>query len=217
MSPDPLRVAIADDHTLFRRGLWALLASVPDMEVCAEAADGGQALRRVVETHPDVLLLDIRMPGETGLEMLPRIRRAAPDTAILMLTMVEPGPSVLLALSEGASGYVLKGAEQDELLQAIRAAARGQLLLGPDVAAAVTGRQQTGPWQAPLAQLSAREREVADLLAAGLPVERIARRLGLSIKSVRNHLAVIPRKLGVATRAEVIEVAKAAGLGREMN
>lgn len=212
----PIRIVIVDDHTLFRNGLRALISSVAGMEVVAECADAEAAVRAAVETRPDVMLLDIQLPGASGIEAIPSIRRSAPGVAIVMLTMVEPGESLTRALHDGALGYVLKGAEQSELVDAIRAAAKGQLLLSSAVAERLTeaGGSSGGRWSPPLPQLSEREREVVDLVARGLEVEQIARTLHLSAKSVRNYLASIPRKLGASTRAEMIEVARAAGLGR---
>jgi DNA-binding NarL/FixJ family response regulator len=216
MTDAPIRVAIADDHALFRKGLRALLESVPNISLVAEAEDGDQAVRIAVAERPDVLLLDIRMPGRDGLSALRQLRTSAPEVAVVMLTMVDASASLSDALQTGAVGYVLKDADQEELLGAIRAAARGDLLLGASVAdrARTLWQAPAGPWRPPLPELSDRERSVLDLLAAGGSVPEIARALYLSEKSVRNYLTAIPRRLGVTDREEAIDVARAAGLGR---
>ncbi len=210
----PIRIVIVDDHTLFRGGLKALISSVAGMEVVGEAADAETAVRVAVEARPDVMLLDIQLPGTSGIDAIGSIRRSAPDVAIVMLTMVEPGEQLNQALRLGALGYVLKGAEQSELIDAIRAATKGHLLLSAAVAGRLTEATATGRWQPPLPLLSDREREVVDLVAAGLTAEQIARTLHLSVKSVRNYLASIPRKLGASSREELIDWARSAGLGR---
>ncbi|GAA2045947.1 response regulator transcription factor [Agromyces tropicus] len=212
----PIRVAIADDHALFRRGVRAMLGAVDDLELVAEAEDGEEAIRVAVTEAPDVLLLDIRMPRRTGIDAVRAIRTRAPGVRIVMLTMVDDDDAVAAALRDGAVGFVLKGADPDELVRVVRAAARGELLLGASVAArAVTLLQpRAGPWRPPLPELREREREVLDLLAAGLEPAAIATRLHVSVKTVRNVLAGVPARLGVATREEAVALARAAGLGR---
>jgi DNA-binding NarL/FixJ family response regulator len=217
MSSTPIiNVGIADDHALFRRGVRAMLATVDGIELVGEAADGDEAVRLAVTEAPDVLLLDIRMPGRSGIEALRMIRARAPEVAVVLLTMVDADESVAEALHGGALGYVLKGAEPDELIRAIQAAARGELLFGASIAphAAALLRGSSGPWEPPLPELREREREVLDLLAAGMDADGIAVQLHLSVKSVRNILAAIPRRLGVSTRAEAVDLARRAGLGR---
>jgi DNA-binding NarL/FixJ family response regulator len=216
MTDGRIRVAIADDHALFRKGLRALLDSVPDIDLVAEAENGDQAVRVAVSDRPHVLLLDIRMPGHDGLSAMRRIRVSAPEVAVVMLTMVDESRSLSDALRGGAVGYVLKDADPQELLGTIRAAARGDLLLGASIAGMARSLWEApaGPWRPPLPELSDRERSVLDLLAAGGSVPEIATALYLSEKSVRNYLTTIPRRLGVADRDEAIELARAAGLGR---
>ncbi|MGR2753655.1 response regulator [Agromyces arachidis] len=213
---EAIRVAIADDHALFRQGVRAMLAAVGDLDLVAEAEDGDDAVRLAVTEAPDVLLLDIRMPRRSGVDALGAIRARAPGVRVVMLTMVDDEEAVGAALREGAVGFVLKGADPDELVRVVRAAARGELLLGASIAtrAAALLQPAAGPWRPPLPELREREREVLDLLAAGHDPAGIARRLHLSVKTVRNVLAGIPARLGVATRDEAIERARAAGLGR---
>ncbi|WP_353828931.1 response regulator [Agromyces sp. SYSU T0242] len=211
-----IRVAIADDHALFRQGVRAMLAAVADLDLVAEAEDGEDAVRLAVTEAPDVLLLDIRMPRRSGIDALGAIRARAPGVRIVMLTMVDDDEAVAAALREGAVGFVLKGADPDELVRVVRAAARGEMLLGAGIAPRAVALLQPagGPWRPPLPELREREREVLDLLAAGHDPAGIARRLHLSVKTVRNVLAGIPARLGVSTRDEAIRRARAAGLGR---
>lgn len=213
---EPIRVTVADDHTLFREGLRALLESVDGLTMVGTASTGEEAVELAVTTRPDVLLMDIRMPGHGGLAAIGRIRTLAPDVAVVMLTMVDDADSIATAIAEGAHGYVLKDAEQDEMLRAIRAAARGELLFGPSVAERARRLLQAGTRspELPFPKLSERERAVLDLLAAGYEAARIAGTLHLSVKTVRNYLTLLPRRLGVEDRAAAIKVAREAGLGR---
>ncbi|WP_157530363.1 helix-turn-helix transcriptional regulator [Microtetraspora niveoalba] len=211
-----IRVAVADDHTLFRDRLRALFDSVPDMTLVGAAADGDEAIELAVTAHPAVLLMDIRMPGMNGLAATRRIRTLAPDVAVVMLTMVDDDELVAAALREGACGYVLKDADQQEMLRVVRAAARGELLFGASVARQARQLLETGirSHQPPFPHPSERERAVLDLLAAGYDTARIAATLHLSTKTVRNYLTLIPRRLKVADRAAAVELARHAGLGR---
>lgn len=211
-----IRVGVVDDHALFRQGLRALLASEEGIEVVGEAADAPSGLRLAVTEAPDVLLLDVNMPGMSGLEAIRKLRNSAPSVAIVMLTMVDHAAAVAEAVSAGAAGYVAKGADPDELVRAIRAAAAGELMFGASVADAARRlmRGPDGPWEPPLPQLTDRERAVADQLAAGRSAAEIAQQLHLSVKTVRNVLAVLPRRMGVASREDVVAAARAAGLGR---
>ncbi|MGW9631596.1 response regulator [Agromyces sp. NPDC055520] len=211
-----IRVAVVDDHELFRQGVRALLAAGGEFELVAVGGSPGDALRIGVVETPDVLLLDIRMPGGSGLDVIARLRKASPATAIVMLTMVDEDEAVAEALALGAYGYVLKGAQPDELERVIRAAARGDLLLGASVApkARALLRHSDGAWSPPLPGLTERERQVLDLSASGLSPAMVATRLHLSVKTVRNVLTSATRRMGVQTRAEAEELARRAGLGR---
>lgn len=211
----PIRILIADDHTLFRDGLRALLGSVPDTEVVGEAATGEEAIVQATTLSPHVVLMDIQMPGMNGIEATLRILQANPAVGIVVLTMFEDDDSVFAAMRAGARGYVLKGADQAEMLRAIRAVASGEAIFGPAIAhrllAFFAAKPSTPPL--PFPDLTNREREVLDLLAAGHANVEIANRLYLSPKTIRNHVSSIFSKLQVADRAQAIVRAREAGLG----
>lgn len=215
-----LRVVLADDHPVVRGGLRALLDTIDGFEVVGEAADGAAAVREVQLTRPDVVLMDVRMPGVGGVEAARRIRDATPETAVLMLTMYDDDATVFTAMQAGARGYLLKGAEQEEIVAAIRAVASGQAIFGPGVAAQVLGYFATPPTgrataeAAPFPELTDRERDILDLLAAGRRTAAIADDLHLSPKTVSNHLTSVFAKLEVADRAAAIIRAREQGLGR---
>jgi DNA-binding NarL/FixJ family response regulator len=210
----PLRVVVADDHPVVRDGLAALLGSLPGITVAGTVADGRAAVRAAVTLRPDVLVMDVQMPGLNGVEATAEISRMAPAVAIVMLTMFDDDDSVFAAMRAGASGYILKGAEQDQIVRAIRAVADGEAIFGPGIARRVLGflSSPTRP-AVTFPELTAREREVLDLLAAGLSNAAIGGRLGLAGKTVSNHVSSIFAKLQVAGRAEAVDRARAAGLG----
>lgn len=211
-----ITVFIADDHRLFRDGLRALLASAGDIEVVGEAANGGEAVEGVERQQPDVVLMDIQMPGVNGIEATRRITAASPHVGVIIVTMFEDDDSVFAAMRAGARGYILKGAGQEEVTRTIRAVAQGEALFGPAIAARLmsffSGPRPPAPAEA-FPELTAREREVLDLIAAGHNNETIAARLVVSRKTVRNHVSNIFSKLQVAGRAEAIIRARDAGLG----
>jgi len=217
MSKDqlPIHILIADDHTLFRDGLRALLSSVPDTEVVGEAATGEEAIAQATTLAPDVVLMDIQMPGMNGIEATWRILQANPAAAVVVLTMFEDDDSVFAAMRAGARGYILKGASQAEMLRAIRAVASGEALFGPSIAvrllAFFAGNVSTPP--VPFPDLTNREREILNLIAGGHDNADIADRLFLSPKTIRNHVSIIFGKLQVADRAQAIVRAREAGLG----
>jgi DNA-binding NarL/FixJ family response regulator len=211
-----IRVVVADDHPVVRDGLRALLATLSTMELVAEAATGREAVRSAVVDQPDVLVMDLRMPDLDGATATAEIGRVAPDVAVLMLTMFDDDESVFAAMRAGARGYLVKGAKQDEIVRAVSAVAAGEAIFGPGVARRVL-RYFAAPPKATepaFPELSAREREVLDLIAAGLPNAAIATRLGLAVKTIGNHTSAIFTKLQVAGRAEAIIRARDAGLGR---
>ena len=211
-----VRIVLADDHPVVRGGLRALLATIDGFEVVGEAADGDAAVRETQLVHPDVVLMDVRMPGLGGVEATRRIRDTSPDTAVLMLTMYDDDATVLTAMQAGARGYLLKGAEQDEIVGAIRAVVAGQAIFGPGIAGRVLDYFSAPPVAAaePFPELTDRERDILDLLASGLRTAAIAERLFLSPKTVSNHLTSVFAKLEVADRTEAILRAREGGLGQ---
>jgi DNA-binding NarL/FixJ family response regulator len=211
---DTVRVVIADDHPVVRDGLSALLASVPSVTVAGVAANGREAVRAAVTLRPDVLIMDIQMPELSGVAAAAEIARAAPGVAVLMLTMFDDDDSVFAAMRAGARGYVLKGAQQDEIVRAIHAVAAGEAIFGPGIARRVLGLVSAPAPSAPFPALTGREREVLDLIAAGVRNPEIARRMSIAPKTVANHVAAIFAKLQVADRSQAIVVARDAGLGR---
>jgi DNA-binding NarL/FixJ family response regulator len=215
MAADSVRVVIADDHPVVRDGLSALLGSVPGVSVAGLAANGREAVQAAVTLRPDVLVMDVQMPELTGVEAAGEISRVAPGVAVLMLTMFDDDYSVLAAMRAGARGYVLKGAQQDEIVRAIRAVAAGEAIFGPGVARMVIGLVSAPPAaDQPFGELTAREREVLDLSAAGARNAEIARRMSIAPKTVANHISAIFTKLQITDRGEAIIRARDAGLGR---
>ena len=192
-----IRVLVVDDHPLFRDGRGALLATVADLEVVDSVGDGESAVRRAVETRPDVVLMDLNLPVVPGIEATRRIVAATPQTAVLVLTMVDDDDSVMAALQVGARGYVLKGAGQEEVLAAIRAVAAGGAVFGPGVAGRVLGGRR-----GPSYDLTEREAEVLALLANGFSNAEIAREIGVSLKTVQNHVSRVLTKMQVRDRTQ---------------
>jgi DNA-binding NarL/FixJ family response regulator len=215
---ETVRVLIADDHPHFRDGLRALLISAPDLEVIGEVGDGEQAISLAAELQPDVILMDLNMPGVGGIEATRRILRTSPHIAILVISMFEDDDSVFAALQAGARGYLLKGALKAEILRSIRAVASGEAIFGPSVAKRLmqyfsAPRPSTPPDSFP--ELTEREHEILELLARHETNPEIAKRLYLSPKTVRNHVSNIFTKLQVADRAQAIIRAREAGLGHQ--
>lgn len=210
-----IRVVLADDHPVVRAGLAALLSSLPGIEVVGVAATGREAVREVVTSKPDVAVLDLQMPDLDGFAATREIARVAPSVAVLALTMFEDDDSVFAAMRAGARGYLVKGAEQEEIARAIRAVAAGEAIFGPGVARRVLGFFSAPPVVAePFPELTDRERQILDLLAAGMSNAAIGQQLGLASKTVANNVSAIFTKLAVADRAQAIVRARDAGLGR---
>ncbi|WP_371403443.1 response regulator transcription factor [Kribbella sp. NBC_00662] len=209
-----IRVVLADDHPVVRAGLAALLTSLPGIEVVGVASTGREAIREVITSRPDVAVLDLQMPDLDGFAATRELARSAPDTAVLVLTMFEDDDSVFAAMRAGARGYLVKGAEQEEIARAIRAVAAGEAIFGPGVARRVlTFFSAPPPAAEPFPELTARERQILDLIAAGLSNPAIADRLDLASKTVANNVSTIFTKLGIADRATAIIQARNAGLG----
>jgi DNA-binding NarL/FixJ family response regulator len=216
MDSERIRVLIADDHPLFRDGMHGLLDSVPDTEVVGEAASGEESITLAENLQPDVILMDIKMPGINGLQAMREILHTSPHIRILIVSMLEDDDSVFAAMRAGARGYVPKGANQAEMLRAIRAVANGEAIFGPGIAQRLIGFFSAGrPSAAPriFPELTEREGEILDLVARGHTNEEIAGQLVLSLKTVRNHVSNIFSKLQVADRAQAIIRARDAGLG----
>lgn len=209
---DTIRVVIADDHPVVRSGLTALLATMPGIEVVAQAADGAATVREVVVHRPEVVVLDLRMPVLDGIAVAQRLAVEAPETRVLVLTMFDDDTLVADALDAGVAGYLLKGASGEELERAIRAVATGSAILSERVVAAALRLRTPAP--PPFPALTAREREILDLIAAGRSNAAIGTLLGIAPKTVGNHISAIFLKLAVSTRAEAIVRARDAGLGR---
>lgn len=213
---DIIRVLIADDHPLFRDGIRTLLLAIPDMELVGEAEDGDKAIEFARQLQPDVLLMDVQMPGINGIEATRQIIYSSPHIAVLMVTMFDDDDSVFSAMRAGARGYLLKGAKHDEIQRAIRAVANGEAIFSPTIAARLLtffANVKQPKLSKIFPELSEREFEILDLIAAGYRNPEIADKLVVSPKTVRNHVSNILSKLQVADRAQAILKAREAGLG----
>jgi len=211
----PLGVLVVDDHPVYREGLAALLSSVPGLVVVGTAADGLAAVRVAREVQPDVVVMDVQMPGLDGIEATRQITAEQPSVGVVVLTMSEDDGTVFSAVRAGARGYLLKGADQEEVVRAITMVAAGGAVFGAALARRIAeffAAGPTGPAPA-FPQLTSREREVLDLVAAGRSNSQIAAALYLSPKTVRNNVSNVLAKLQVADRAEAIIRARDAGLG----
>jgi DNA-binding NarL/FixJ family response regulator len=215
-----LRVLIADDHPVYRGGIRAALADVDDVEVVGEAVDGDEAVRAAAELGPDVVLMDLHMPGTNGIEATRRLVADHPQVGVLVLTMFDDDESVFAAVRAGARGYLVKGAAQEQIVRAIRAVGGGDVVFGSGIAQrvmaffAASGRIGARAGRQ-FPELTEREVEVLELIARGLNNTEIARRLVVSDKTVRNHVSSVFSKLHVADRAQAIVRARESGLGSE--
>jgi two-component system nitrate/nitrite response regulator NarL len=219
VSEAPIRIVVVDDHTLFRRGLTALLSRDVQFQVVGDAADAGEALRRVTELQPDLVLLDNHLPGVNGVDVLPALREAAPDARVLMLTVSEDEQDLAAALRGGACGYLLKTIEGDALAAAIRRAMRGENVIADEMtgklvaAFQAAGTASAAPAAAAPAQLlSPRELEILRLIAQGASNKEIGRDLGIAETTVKIHVQHLLRKLGLSSRVQAAVYASEHGL-----
>lgn len=214
-----IRILLADDHTLFRSGLKALLASEPDMEVVGEAGDAQQAMERCRKLKPEVLVLDLVMPGASGLQVLPQVLQSCPGCRVLVLTMMSEEQYLVQVLKAGGSGYVPKSAADTELIDAIRTVHQGRVYLQPgDVQRLLSdrsGAEQSGTGGDPLNLLSVREREVLELTVRGFSSREISDRLFISPKTVDTYRQRVMDKLGLQHRSELVAFALKRGLLNE--
>lgn len=222
--PNPIRVLVVDDHTLFRRGLTALLSRDPLVTVVGDAGDAGEAQRRAQDLQPDLILLDNHLPGVNGVDALPALFEAAPQARILMLTVSEDEADLAAALRGGAAGYLLKTIEGEALISAIQRAVRGESVIAPEMTsklvsayrgAAEKSSQQTPPPAqplSPLATLSPRERDILRAIAQGASNKEIGRELGIAETTVKIHVQHVLRKLDVSTRVHAAVIATEIGL-----
>ncbi len=211
---EPLRILIADDHLVVREGLRQIFETVPDMTPVGEAVDGLEAVALATELQPDVVLMDLRMPRMDGIAAITRLHEQLPQLAIVILTTYEEEDLMMRGLQAGARGYLLKDADRETLFRTIRAAARGETLLTPDIAKQVFVRDPSAGSKAAAesAPLTERELEVIRFVARGERNKEIAARLGITERTIKAHLTSIYNKFGVDSRAAAVAVAMAQGL-----
>jgi two-component system response regulator NreC len=205
----PIRILIADDHGVLRAGLRALLNAEPDLEVAGEAADGYEALRMAAQTHPDVVLLDISMPGLGGIEVTRELKHALPEIHVLILTVHEDEGLLQEGIRVGASGYIIKRAVESELINAIRAVSRGEMYVHPAMTRALVQNlaPRTSADSLPAKVLTRRETEVLRLIVQGHTNRQIADVLSLSVRTVESHRANLMAKLNLNSRVELVQYA----------
>jgi DNA-binding NarL/FixJ family response regulator len=212
-----IRIFVVDDHEIFRDGLRVLIDATDDMELVGEADSGADVLGKIGDLHPDLILMDIHMPGENGIDVTRRIKEHFPDVIVLMLTMFDDDKSVFAAMRAGASGYVLKGIKHNEMLQTLRVAATGGAVFSPHIAGHImqwfSQMQTVSSEEADeLANLSRREQDILALIAAGDDNPTIAEKLTLSPKTVRNYVSLVLKKLAASDRMDAAKKARQAGL-----
>lgn len=211
-----IKILIADDHLIIRQGLRLILETEDDLEILAEASDGAEALQLCADLTPDVVLMDLRMPGMDGLTAIEKLRESQPEIAVVILTTFNEDELMLRGLQSGARGYLLKDTDRAALFDTIRAAARGETLLKPEIMARVLslaeGTRQGGKGSVSTIELTEREKEVLEAVARGERSKEVALHLGISERTVKAHLANIYEKLGVDSRAAAISVAMQKGL-----
>jgi DNA-binding NarL/FixJ family response regulator len=212
---ETIRILIADDHNIFRKGVRALLNSLPNMEVVGEAEDGSAVMKMAAELQPDVILMDIQMPNINGIEATRQIVNDYPDMGIIMLTMFDDDNSTFSAMRAGAKGYILKGASQVEMIRTIEGVASGQAIFGAGIAVQMVNFFSKSKTTDPFPELTEREHEVLKLIADGHSNAEIAEALTISPKTLRNHISNIFAKLQVSDRMQAIKRARDAGLHTE--
>jgi len=209
-----IRLFLADDHTMVREGLAALLNRAEDIDIVGECGDGLRVVREVLAARPDVVVLDLSLPGLNGLDICRQLARKAPDCSVLVVTMHSDEEFMVRALQNGACGYLLKEAAADQLVQAVRIVARGQMYLGPGVPRTVLKRLAAGAGGDPYDLLTTRERQVLQLIAEGRKNRDIAELLGLSVKTVDTHRAHLMRKLDIHNQTDLVKFAIRKGIIR---
>jgi DNA-binding NarL/FixJ family response regulator len=209
-----IRVLVVDDNAIFRQGMRRLFDSVEGFEVSAVAGDGASGVDAALDLQVDVVLMDLAMPGISGIDATRKLTAAAPHIGVVAMTMLEDDDMVVQALRAGARGYLVKGAAQREILDTVRGVYAGQAIIGADIARRLAGLVGGPAPEDPFPELTERERETLDLLAGGATTTQIADRLGLSAKTVRNHLSSIFVKLQARDRTDAVLKARAAGLPR---
>lgn len=212
MTTGAVRVVVCDDHPVYRRGLRVLFEELDGIEVVGEAPDGESAIDLAAASRPDVVVMDLHLPGINGVEATRRLLADQPQLGVLILTMFEDDTSLLAALRAGARGYIVKGADHDEIATAIRAVARGEVLLGRAVSNRLGIALATSAVDRPFPELTSREFEVLEMLAAGRSTQQIAAHLFLAVKTVRNVVSAVLGKLDVSSRAEAVARARDAGV-----
>jgi len=210
----PVRLVVVDDHMVFREGLRALFGRVEDIEIVGEAATTQEAIDVTEAARPDVVLMDLNLPGDGGEVATTTILASHPEIAVLVLTMHSDDAHLRHALHAGARGYLLKDAEPEAIIRAIAAVKEGQAIFDPGIAARVIAATGTSDAERPFPVLTEREYEILDRLARGLQNNAISARMGISIKTVQNNVSTILLKLGAADRAQAVALARDAGMGR---
>ncbi|MBL8061966.1 MAG: response regulator transcription factor [Anaerolineales bacterium] len=216
-----IKVLIADDHVFYREGVRALLSSVQEIEVVGEANDGEEAIAQANDLKPNIILMDLKMPGMNGIDATRRIHETHPNIGVLVITMFDDDDSVFAAMRAGARGYLLKDADKDEVVRAIVAVERGEAIFSPAIAqrmmqyfSSSSSAQSKKNQPDEFAELTERELEILDLIAQGHNNLTISNKLSLSIKTVQNYVSSILTKLQVADRSQAIVRAREAGLGK---
>lgn len=209
-----IRVYLVDDHTMVRQGLAALVTDQPDMEIVGQCGDGMTAIREARQLKPDVVILDITLPGLNGLDVCRQISRRCKGTSVLVLTMHADEEYVVRSLQNGACGYLLKEAAADQLNQAVRSVAAGELYLGPGISSRVLQRLAEGEQNDPYATLTARERQVLQQIAEGKTNRQVAESLGVSVKTVDTHRTRLMKKLGIHDQTSLVKYALRKGIVR---